>query len=52
MVATPSANAVVDTVISFEGDRHSAVRVVRGVKNRFGSTQEIGLFEMRGDGLA
>jgi DNA repair protein RadA/Sms len=43
---------VVDVVLGFEGDRHSAVRVVRGVKNRFGSTQEIGLFEMRGDGLA
>jgi DNA repair protein RadA/Sms len=43
---------LVDAVLSFEGDRHSAVRVVRGVKNRFGSTQEIGLFEMRGDGLA
>jgi DNA repair protein RadA/Sms len=43
---------LVDAVLSFEGDRHSAVRVVRGVKNRFGSTQEIGLFEMRSDGLA
>jgi DNA repair protein RadA/Sms len=43
---------LVDVVLGFEGDRHSAVRVVRGVKNRFGSTQEIGLFEMHGDGLA
>jgi DNA repair protein RadA/Sms len=43
---------LVDVVLGFEGDRHSATRVVRGVKNRFGSTQEIGLFEMRGDGLA
>jgi len=43
---------LVDVVLGFEGDRHSAVRVVRGVKNRYGSTQEIGLFEMRGDGLA
>ncbi|MFM1803890.1 MAG: hypothetical protein RL136_769 [Planctomycetota bacterium] len=43
---------LVDVVLSFEGDRHSAVRIVRGVKNRFGSTQEIGLFEMRADGLA
>ena len=43
---------LVDVVLSFEGDRHSAILVVRGVKNRFGSTQEIGLFEMRGDGLA
>lgn len=42
---------LVDVVLGFEGDRHSAIRVVRGVKNRFGSTQEIGLFEMRGDGL-
>lgn len=43
---------LVDVVLGFEGDRHSALRVVRGVKNRFGSTQEIGLFEMQGDGLA
>jgi DNA repair protein RadA/Sms len=43
---------LVDVVLSFEGDRHSSVRLVRGVKNRFGSTQEIGLFEMRGAGLA
>jgi DNA repair protein RadA/Sms len=43
---------LVDAVLGFEGDRHSAIRIVRGVKNRFGSTQEIGLFEMRGDGLA
>lgn len=43
---------LVDVVLGFEGDRHSAVRVVRGVKNRFGSTQEIGLFEMTGDGLS
>jgi DNA repair protein RadA/Sms len=43
---------LVDVVLGFEGDRHSAVRIVRGVKNRFGSTQEIGLFEMQADGLA
>ena len=43
---------LVDVVLGFEGDRHSSIRVVRGVKNRFGSTQEIGLFEMQGDGLA
>ncbi|MFM7134072.1 MAG: DNA repair protein RadA [Planctomycetota bacterium] len=42
---------LVDVVLSFEGDRHSAVRIVRGVKNRFGSTQEIGLFEMQSEGL-
>lgn len=42
---------MVDTVLYFEGDRHAAYRIVRGVKNRFGSTNEIGVFEMRGDGL-
>ncbi len=42
---------MVDVVLSFEGDRHHAWRVVRGVKNRFGSTLEIGLFEMTGTGL-
>lgn len=42
---------MVDTVIYFEGDRHAAYRIVRGVKNRFGSTNEIGVFEMRQDGL-
>jgi DNA repair protein RadA/Sms len=42
---------MVDVVLSFEGDRHLAWRVVRGVKNRFGSTLEIGLFEMTGSGL-
>lgn len=43
---------LVDAVLQFEGDRHHAQRVVRAVKNRFGSTQEIGLFEMTGGGLA
>ena len=43
---------MVDTVLYFEGDRHASYRVLRGVKNRFGSTNEIGVFEMRGDGLA
>jgi DNA repair protein RadA/Sms len=43
---------LVDVVLAFEGDRHHAYRVVRGVKNRFGSTQEVGLFEMTGAGLA
>jgi DNA repair protein RadA/Sms len=43
---------LVDVVVQFEGDRHHAHRVVRALKNRFGSTQEIGLFEMTGSGLA
>lgn len=42
---------MVDTVLYFEGDRHAAYRILRGVKNRFGSTNEIGVFEMRGTGL-
>ena len=37
---------MVDTVLYFEGDRHAAYRILRGVKNRFGSTNEIGVFEM------
>ncbi len=43
---------MVDTVLYFEGDRHAAYRILRGVKNRFGSTNEIGVFEMRDQGLA
>ena len=43
---------MVDTVLYFEGDRYASYRVLRGVKNRFGSTNEIGVFEMRGSGLA
>lgn len=43
---------MVDTVLYFEGDRHASYRIIRAVKNRFGSTNEIGVFEMRGDGLA
>lgn len=43
---------MVDTVLYFEGDRHAAYRILRGVKNRFGSTNEIGVFEMRHFGLA
>ena len=43
---------VVDTVLSFEGDRHHALRLLRAVKHRFGGTGELGVFEMRGDGLA
>ena len=42
---------MVDTVLYFEGDRHAAYRILRGVKNRFGSTNEIGVFEMRTEGL-
>jgi DNA repair protein RadA/Sms len=42
---------MVDTVLYFEGDRHASYRVLRGVKNRFGSTDEIGVFEMRANGL-
>ncbi|CAN5787778.1 DNA repair protein RadA [soil metagenome] len=42
---------VVDTVLSFEGDRHHALRLLRVVKHRFGSTEELGLFEMTGTGL-
>jgi len=41
----------VDTVLYFEGDRHASYRILRGVKNRFGSTNEIGVFEMREEGL-
>ena len=42
---------MVDTVLYFEGDRHASYRLLRAVKNRFGSTNEIGVFEMRSDGL-
>lgn len=42
---------MVDTVLYFEGDRHASYRVLRAVKNRFGSTDEIGVFEMRQEGL-
>ena len=42
---------MVDTVLYFEGDRHAAYRILRGVKNRVGSTNEIGVFEMRKSGL-
>lgn len=43
---------MVDTVLYFEGDRHASYRILRGVKNRFGSTNEIGVFEMQEQGLA
>ena len=42
---------MVDTVLYFEGERHQAYRILRCVKNRFGSTNEIGVFEMREEGL-
>jgi DNA repair protein RadA/Sms len=42
---------VVDTVLSFEGERHHALRLLRAVKHRFGPTGELGLFEMAGHGL-
>lgn len=42
---------MVDTVLYFEGDRFESYRILRGVKNRFGSTNEIGVFEMRTEGL-
>lgn len=42
---------IVDVVISFEGDNNNVYRILRGIKNRFGATFEIGVFEMRADGL-
>ncbi|MBR2122322.1 MAG: DNA repair protein RadA [Lachnospiraceae bacterium] len=42
---------MVDTVLYFEGDRYNSYRIVRGVKNRFGATNELGIFEMRKEGL-
>ncbi|QOV18163.1 DNA repair protein RadA [Blautia liquoris] len=42
---------MVDTVLYFEGERHASYRILRGVKNRFGSTNEIGVFEMQHNGL-
>jgi DNA repair protein RadA/Sms len=42
---------LVDTVVSFDGDRHHALRVLNAVKHRFGPTGEVGIFEMRDDGL-
>ena len=43
---------MVDTVLYFEGERNASYRILRGVKNRFGSTNEIGVFEMQESGLA
>lgn len=42
---------IVDTVIQFEGDQHYMYRILRSIKNRFGSTAELGIYEMRQDGL-
>ena len=42
---------IVDTVLQFEGDRHYMYRIMRSIKNRFGSTSELGIYEMRSDGL-
>lgn len=42
---------IVDTVLAFEGDRHHALRLLRAAKHRFGATDELGVFEMRGNGL-
>lgn len=42
---------IVDTVLQFEGDQHHLYRILRSIKNRFGSTSELGIYEMRHDGL-
>jgi DNA repair protein RadA/Sms len=42
---------IVDTVLYFEGEKHGMLRIVRAVKNRFGSTNEIGIFEMKQEGM-
>jgi DNA repair protein RadA/Sms len=42
---------IVDTVLQFEGDQHYMYRILRSIKNRFGSTSELGIYEMRQDGL-
>jgi DNA repair protein RadA/Sms len=52
-VAGPrSLEHMVDTVVAFEGDRHQTLRIARAVKHRFGTTGEVGLFEMGATGLA
>lgn len=52
-VAGPRAlEHVVDVVLHFEGDRHSPLRMVRGIKNRFGPADEVGCFELLEDGIA
>lgn len=42
---------IVDTVLQFEGDQHHLYRILRSIKNRFGNTSELGIYEMRHDGL-
>ena len=52
-VAGPRAlEHIVDVVLQFEGDRHSSLRMLRGVKNRFGPADEVGCFEQRDEGIA
>ncbi|MDD4055075.1 MAG: DNA repair protein RadA [Bacteroides sp.] len=46
-----SLEHIVDTVLQFEGDQHYMYRILRSIKNRFGSTSELGIYEMRQDGL-
>jgi DNA repair protein RadA/Sms len=53
MLAGPKVlEHLVDAVLTFEGDRYASHRLLRAVKNRFGATHELGVFEMRGQGLA
>lgn len=52
MIAGPKIlEHMVDTVLQFEGDRHHVYRILRAVKNRFGSSSELGIYEMLGEGL-
>ena len=52
MIAGPKIlEHMVDTVLQFEGDRHHVYRILRTVKNRFGSASELGIYEMLGEGL-
>lgn len=52
MIAGPKIlEHMVDTVLQFEGDRHHVYRILRAVKNRFGSVSELGIYEMQGSGL-
>ncbi len=51
-VAGPrSLEHLVDVVLHFEGDKHSTLRMIRGVKNRYGAADEVGCFELRSDGI-
>lgn len=52
MIAGPKIlEHMVDTVLQFEGDRHHVYRILRAIKNRFGSASELGIYEMLGEGL-